>query len=146
MKSSAAVALGTLAAAALLVLLVSGCGGEGSLPGAVAVTVTGKVLQVHLDRNPTPVGGVVVVLLKGGAEAARSAASGADGAYSIPDVSPGSYTVRVENAGRLVLLTSPAPYPLDVPKGPSPVTRNIYLRDPQEIPNPPAQPPGPGGE
>ena len=66
---------------------------------ALAQERFGGIAGVVSDASPAPVPGATVTVLNETTGATRTAVSGADGSYRIPDLEPGRYTVSVELSG-----------------------------------------------
>ncbi len=65
-----------------------------------------SVSGVVRDLQHQPLAGAIVMLQDGGGNVVRSRSTGVDGSFRIDDVAPGSYTVRVEWQGAIVLTRS----------------------------------------
>ncbi|PYR04938.1 MAG: hypothetical protein DMF99_30170 [Acidobacteria bacterium] len=68
-------------------------------PSFAAAQATGAIAGVVTDESGAVVPGVTIDVTNAATGQARSAVSGADGFYSIPQVQPGSYTVKAMLGG-----------------------------------------------
>src|SRR5260370_23349616 len=102
-------------------------GVSGSLFAQATATINGRIV----DQAGAVLPGATITITEGATGVARTTVSNAEGLYSVPALSPGTYNVKAELAGfatavrSSISLLPPFPLATHLPPGPAAVPESV---------------------